>query len=776
MLSFDRKMRSIRYHIKAIEYDEFLKRNGWEIYYALDYSVIYSHAFATWDFIKRSKVELSEAVKHEIIQKSAGIHFLLDNTKYKNRLILLPPYAYELGDFINKIRCPDFRAEIQLQKLQNFFIKKKADYNAFEKLIEMEKKEVRELPAKLVSECINLLVEEFGDLLFLWLCQREQGLHTIKKLFCNNQIDFIDTLWPNATPCKEKYDESSVLSSDWMKMFREVRNRPQSDFLDAQAINIVLELNSVLNKDKKVLLLVSDAPSMTRVLNWDLIPRNPPSVKTKPRGVLLSLIPDSNFFPTEYRILRTPRTFLGYILFLNGDQINIEQSLNKWENSVDKYFSIAVRVVKDIREKCTHRIDHDHERIIIDSKSKDCEECPISNKSDELLNLINTYGHVIEEFENVQLCLNKKHIFKEASIYNNTNAFSYDLSKMIFDFVETIMISSELVKNEIHQKRRTLEDTINEILHSIPTKTIQAVSKDGLIVLRQLINHYIRFSEILRFSNRKITEIFTKIKNLKPGQANIDTLRSYIYALVELSNQNRNEVYEANLLRAFLAYMYGEYGYCNEVIEDELNYKDLQNEIGLKFLHCLVTYKRGDELGPYLYEKSIKLAEDFLNNNLGDPRAHHLLGLLLLRSMKIEDARFKRTIQEILSIYKNALNLNPTGKLRIAILNNIVYGLTRFGSNIDDSLERAEKYASELEKLENKEDWTPSIIDTIGCLAMLKAKKSFSNEDKKNYYSKALNHFDESIKLAYSMNLPKEEIDPIKKHREEVIEMMGNIK
>ena len=81
MLLFDRNVRSIRYHLNAIEWDEYLRSVGWKINYALDFSIIYSYAFGTWSFIKQSRGELTDTFKSEFVQKSAGIRSLLTNNR-----------------------------------------------------------------------------------------------------------------------------------------------------------------------------------------------------------------------------------------------------------------------------------------------------------------------------------------------------------------------------------------------------------------------------------------------------------------------------------------------------------------------------------------------------------------------------------------------------------------------------------------------------------------------------------------------------------------------
>jgi predicted nuclease with TOPRIM domain len=780
LLHYDQKIRSIRYHLNAIQTDIELLANGWKINYALDFSVIYKHAFGLMDLIRSTKGDMASEMVEDFIQKSDGIKQLFARNIENERLILLPPYAIELGNFINSYRAKTILTEIQLSKFEDYITSKSPFLNPINKLQSITQNYPEKIPKKnLVKKCLSIILSEFGEIFFLWLFHSEhfsdnlkhseRGMETIKSLFNNGQsrVEFIDKIWPELTDTYKKLTSRYNISSKWHAIFKKVRNRPHSDFIDAQAINLIYHLNPILNKKKEIVLLVSDTPTMSRVLNWDIINPKITSKNKPPRGIYGLPLKTKKADASELRILRTPRTFLFHTLCYEKSPEKYMQNITAWRNYVSRYFTLTSKLVKDIQERCEHFI-RPYPPSIIRNCNRECRSCNIFSKGEKLTKILEEDQEINIQFRNIQLFLNTQNEIQSPQEFTSPSNIRDSITRVLIDFIQELGSGYSTFKVELLKKRDELHSKLASVSEKIPSTALNDATLGEVLTFKIAIDDFTDLHDRLDFQDPRITRVFDNIKTLEYQKPDSTKLKTYILELVELTKNGSQDNSEAILLKAAMAYLYKEYSYCLEILAREKNNPQCDNIFGIDYLYCLALFRHGASVGVYQkYRKAIQLSQRLKDRYHENPRSYHLFAFLVLSTEKKFSTQ--KSPKDIIEELEKGLQYNPSDRLALSMLNNMAFGLYRHLDPNPTNVKRARQIINRMGQVVSEKEWSPNYLHTAGCISMMIAKQSNYFREVEIEIKKAIEYFDRAIKLCNDTGRFKRSMENFSSHRLEAI-------
>jgi hypothetical protein len=612
LFRFDRRMRSIRYHLAAIEHDIELSMAGWKINYAVDYCELYRYAFPLYRLLSDGAERLLiESERREVVDKTAAMALLLKGIGLNERIILLPSYAVELNEFLNNISSSqkviiDYieRAKSAPSMLEDH------DKEILEKFIRCID-ESENIPKDIRIDTLNLLIRQCRELLFMWLSALQPGVSLLRNIIgdkaktISTVADLIknDDAWSETGGLLKNITLEQTISGKWFEMLQKVRNRYISDLIDAIAMESIERLNSHLIKKKQVVLILSDAPTMTRTLNWDIIDIKPPEMEGKPRGVICDPSPCDRASVAEYRMLRTPRTFMFYLLCLGNSPKDTLSKVLEHRIAVDDYFSMAAKIIQEVkgvgREIYTDELIR--EEMLKSCKFYDrrtntlnkvdesiCAHCANYAIRDKLAENLKSHERTVKEFEN-------------ASIYSNMEKFIGELVKSRRDILEQtyenelgsalkkfahMMIRGNLpLKNDIDKKRSQLIQDIEETRKSITSCVIMDASAQTVDDFRYKLDQYIRIFGRIGFKDERITRAIENLRrSFRRQKERIFNIGEDLYKLYELSKRSDTSVPEAGLLKATLAFLNDQLPYCLEKVRVQLSMEKCPNVFGARLL------------------------------------------------------------------------------------------------------------------------------------------------------------------------------------------------
>lgn len=785
LLKYDRNMRSIRYHINAILSDLALQNDGWRINYAIDFSVIHDFIFGFYELLKSSTGK--NGIKHKkiesFIQKNAGMDYLFNMLKNDERLILLPSYAFELGYFINNRRNPiSIKPEIQFSKFETFLHQKNQYIAPLSELYNFKKENSDvEPPDALIEKCLSIITKEFDEIFFLWLYEadhnnlKSQGFKRLRNLFerDKNKIQFINDIWPKITKTLNTY--ANNFSSKWLEMFKAIRNRINNDVVDSEAIDIIYSLNTLLNKNKEIVLLVSDAPTMTRVLNWDLIGLSVPSVDKPLRGLYNTKLEVKDYLFPEYRILRTPRTFLFYIMCSGENRDSFLLNAEKWSAIVSQYFSMTSTIVNDIKEKCKLRIDIEQSKIL-DKESAVCQGCNVLEKDNKLNDIFDHYTKIESKLSNIQLFLNKEEVVAEEIGKRATEELVNDkISSLMVEFVINLNDRYKYFKEKLLQKKDELSDELMKINNTIGPTIVDMAGPNEILQFKTILEEYLSIFDRIEFQNKEIKGISKEISLLNYQEPDPPKLKIIISKMLQLTQSSKEDFSEVNLLKASLSYLAKEYDYCIDLLRSELSGKNPVNYYGLKYLYGITLFRQSiKNQDSKIFNLCIEEIQNLVSQFPTDPRSCHLLGFVSLEAKERMFTRelFDSDVKEIINLLEESLKLNPKKRLSIKILNNIAYCLYKYGEKTKDNANYARTNINKIIELESDvKNWTPQILDTAACVLLLNAQYSEMFKERKSEIELAIKYLNEAItQCKFSAN-PSAFIADLENHKLEAIKM-----
>ena len=750
-----KRMQLYKYHLDLVKNDLELIDEGWDLHFALDFEQLYSFAFPMEELIRKiaDKTLPSEAERNRLVKLQAARGFVFYELNRYPKPVLLPPYAIELRNFLaiqesRRLRRTFYVKFIRQWGREMFSNKERDVLNEVTQWYDSHKTD-EDLPEQLFEKGVNLFSSRLRDLFFLISGSSREGLTIIRNLFLEEapRVLLVHQRWPQYSKFISEVVSKPESESIWFEMFSDIRGKWDSDYRDAVAIELAIELSNVFKKEKKpgIVLLVSDAISMNTVLNWDksgdkkLMDR----FGNKPLGILE--LPGGK----ETRLLRTSDTFLLFLLHAGK---TFEESMNKVREEhrrVTDFFKRSPRI-EELKKECalydkrTNRYSEYNPR-----KCKECKRGGVvcNNLKDWLKN----YESMLDQLESTKLYLQRKsYLFPFKNI----------LSDKYFMLKEALRLLIFLISRSSNQFESMFEDREIELQKQMVMTqkelgrlTIE-VDKESMKEISYRIGQLAGIPHKIQFSNPNILEMLDDLKEgMKYYDWDFDKLQTFTSKIFEVTD-SWDPYDDSMLLLSVLFYAYGEYALAEEISIEALSADNLQNRFEYEYIRCLALHKRGlakRGLEP-LFLRAIELCEQLCSKYQDKPRAYYLLGVIARRGIETGLVK-KYTLDDAINAFNQALIINDKIikdiDLTAATLNNIAYTVYTKEQVDEHSLDLAWEAIQRLEQPPiGIESWHPKFFDTKSCILLLRALREPSQSERKKHLLYAEESINKALELA----------------------------
>lgn len=768
LLRFDFQMRRLRYHLQCLQQDLRLMDGGWRIHYALDWCELNRYAFGFQDFVGRPDATgPSSKVKKAYVEKVSAARFLLAGIHRNARCVLLPPYVSEMIATLEYTRSRTLREEVQLEKLRWLLERDGGLIAALREIAQRRLAEPeRPIPRSLLTAIYRRLGSEFRDVLLLRLAVADNGVRALRGLLQGEKrrLYFLDEVDDEAAAiCRGLTDGRSVLSSKWFAAFQGMRTRWVCNFHDAWALEVISVLNQVRRDDKKLFAIVSDAPTMTHALNWDLLDWFEAGHVVRPRGVAPAIEPGDG--AEEFRLLRTPRTFLLLLLYSRESEpapLRIERTLN----DVRSYFTLAAGIVRHIKEQCVHSYDRQYGRLAREEKTA-CNSCPYGGREGDLGGLLKKYEKLRVEYEGVQLLLRRDAYLSDFGTSEKARLdelYGVDLVDTLLEFADAERLSAHL-----RARREKLDKALLGLEGDVTNVTILEAPGERMSAIGYNIERFLKIVGRLGFQDPTIRSAVNQVEvAVQMGEGNGERVRGRLLELFQLSKTPNGKDGERVVLQAALAYVCGEREFCRDLCDSALR-AAAGNEFALRYLgtlaRCAVGMKTRD---PDQVLSALADAAMLTQTHEEDARSWHLLGLLRFRVwMKKIDVEIAE--DDVFGPLERAKSLATNRELESTAVNNELYALCRIGWTKPEWRPRVESALACLQgEMGQGEEWA-SFRDTEGCALMWLCRFESELSKKEAFRATAIQSFNRALHLARTRGAGADVITEFESHLREAM-------
>jgi len=246
-------------NLEIFEADLELMLQGFEIRYSIDFFDVIEYSFP---FLNRYfNIKLIEDEKSKYIIKQLGRHIIFSNFEdfCSKPILLLPPHLNELIGFMEHINR-------SIEIYQNFAARDEYLSNVIKKLENIRGKEdINSIKNDLLFRIVD---SEGKNIAFLLTPSFESDI----KLF-KNLISGIDISGNGIRDYTNIYSQTKSTNNsklrDRIEAFRRHPSKLLANSRDAEAIQFVLDLNTHLESDKKIIFYISSAHHIERLQRVD---------------------------------------------------------------------------------------------------------------------------------------------------------------------------------------------------------------------------------------------------------------------------------------------------------------------------------------------------------------------------------------------------------------------------------------------------------------------------------------------------------------------------
>lgn len=771
LLRFDTRMRKLQYHLRCLNQDLTLMDQGWNLTYALDWCELYRYAFGIRHVLESNEVPtLTTRQRHVFVDKAAAIRLLLSGFHPNARVLLLPPYAYEMTIFLERLRGQGNRLETQLRRLAKA---RQEDLELKRSLANIRDWHLKHpdvpVPQHLARAVYRTLRRDFKSILYELLAISSRGVNGLADLLggSGKRILYIDELWPDLIDSIRSIREDIVVQSEWFMRFQEVRGRWLSDFDDACAVMMVERLNRQLWKKRECLLLVSDAATMSEVLNWDLSFAEKHDSEDRPKGILDWRSLESLRFG-EYRLLRTPRTFLIYMVY-GGQRRTAARRIQTSLFLLTQYFSLASRIVSHIKTRCPNYVREDR-RMVKDEEGK-CTNCPYAGDSQSISNLLKRYEGLEREYEVVQLISRGPDVLTASAVWTEEtigHLLGEELSRELVRMAKDAEGEGSTLGGVLRDRRGELESRLSDLRGSVAVRALVGAPAQDIDILGYNVEKFVRVFGRLGFRSEVVgSSVNGMLLMLRGDEIDTEKTRNAILELHTIAEDESLTGSEGLLLSAALAYVCEERKYCWHLCEAEIASKGVQAEFGIRYLRVLAeTSVALREEDRSLARAAVEHARVLVEEAGEEARSWHVYGLVSarLRSADLVDI----PVGEVCKRLREACRRCNDPELRTTIANNLLYGICALCEPHEVLRAEVESLLELLVSFSRSQMQWSSYLDTeaAACLWLLELEKN--KEEREVLIKQARSAEMRALKLARRRGAGPEELSQFESRMSEI--------
>lgn len=760
-------------NLLMLEYDhKLLVEYGYEIFFAVDFHEMYSFAFPFGDLLLSGKDIFSEdSIKSITNAQIARSYLFFGEKDIVGPPILLPPHEKELRRTIKHYLEPEsvfLRAILQVDDLRKLKERIIDELKMFPEVRQafIKYKKSEDIPKRSYSALFDYFEQRFRALTHALSGVATGGFIALRKLITSESnkkapVQYAFRVWPQYMTYIEKIMKSELINSDWREYLVKLRGKELSisNLRDAQALEIIFGINKKINKNKKVLLLVSDVYSMQAAL------------KIARRDGMLRIKELTEPLP----VLRTSETFLAYLFYARGNPQETLENIKRNRIRLDKFKKLELSLDRLINS-CAAKSSYPEE--------EECLACPVRRHCKATAKALNEFQKEMDKLDEIHLLIKGASYLKEFVSPDKLRGEMKKTVKIMVDFIEasSVALRNEAVRKENYLLKKLDEDRRNFAIQLIGFLRYLVEDKVGFAKdvkrdeerSRELIS-FIFTKYRLKFVNNEIITEFKKMRSIINDEYEGLEEMSYgeslfmsMLQLIDLSGRKDIEKRERRLLLSALLLAHKKYNHSMRVATDTRNELDTPEEkTEFYYVEMMIRYlwAKDAKFSWYDYLKQVELSKKVLKLYPKDVRFNNIHGLImgdLIEEVLKENSeeiskKVPYNFDMVIKCFNAAYNkINQCeSDLQGVILNNWAWYLYRRGKEGD--LSSAYEKIEQMEIIENLE-WLPDYSHTQG-VVLLELAKEAKEDNISNWKSKAekaVGKIEECVRRAKDLKYTKE--------------------
>lgn len=751
----------------VVQDQEFLKNYG-TIYFIVDFYHIYdfAHPFqAIIEESKRNKQLPTNETLGKLVQYQSALTFLFYGLKSKYpHPILLPPHVKELKSHIRKNIENHNNLLLRLEIMRNL---RTAILTPEDELLlakakeEYEKnKSFQNIDEDIYKSLLNLVLTKFQDILSLITGLTQRGNEVITNLV-DEQLVIID--WDKISDFQALIQE--VMLKKKSKVF-DVFNHLRKDQYaqndsDAQVIDIIIALNieSTNKKLNNIYYFLSDSENVMKLFHPDQYKLNLKAIE-----LIKAAQEDISGKGIQNSIHRTTNVFLDYMMTaenhidINDDKF-FESKQKTIDNLIDRrslilHFNTLEKTFLEILKKCPNN----------------CSQCKSNIKTEcgAIKSEIVEWDELYNKRISSTILSNRFVILKPAIDYVET--FRDTIEEGIITIISFLTDKDKKLETRITEQRAKLDQSYFKLVETISDKMLD-FSTEIQQVLVYGIKPFRRIPFSVNFENAEITNILEEARQLfensqnKPSLEEIKRISTRIW---DLTSDNSIGI-ERQLLLAILNYNFNQLAYAFQFLDDYCGKENVAKKEDFLLIKLLVMHQFAiNSQNKLLYNQSLDLSRNLLNQFPEDSRFHYMLGVIIGRGIQ-SSIEMNNKIEDSIMHFKNALQIlksenNINELYEATIWNSISFANCLFQSPELHNILEANKALDNISRLVNENEWDANFLDTKGLVLYYQSRLESKEEIKNQLLKVSQKYLEKAFAIAKSNKYLPYEISDIVKH------------
>lgn len=764
-------MRRLLYAAESLEQDIAFSKLALRIEFIVDYHQMARYAFplsalhTTFaDDIQTNtrrlhSVSLQIAREYCLARMSdyplSGTRHANSSSRSQSANLLIPPYAAELEYGLLSLSRDVLARKIDVERAQEAIAKliPRAEQQKLRAAFEQMTAEGPNASVAPTYEQLQVVFKHLGHLLFALSATTVPGLRRLSALLSlpRPRLEFLGTLYPEFNDALLSVAERPVTDSFWYDLFKTVRGRWDSDSVDAQAVEMALELNrrSSSSRCETLFLIYSDADSMYEVVNWDSNEHLNSEFRGDPRATQ-AVIPYGEP-ETGTRILRCSETLLLHILYADDDADVVLESLAELKQRIRSYLA-TLYPAKHIKENCRFYNKASGVFTLVDTADKACPACALRSDPSAALDCLLEFQRGSDEILESRLVLARHNFLAEAKNFEQRIALSSELRSVLDAFLAFLQSDAPAIDRSFRQRESELQPSISEAMTLLGERLLymsEELTKESGNIIRKFLGIPYRLS-YKRLDLRSLFDSLSKIEPVEPSVS--DKLRPIISRLLAEARKPDPVHRESELLLASLFYGSGDYSLALGVLEDQIHTDPRPaNLYEYLYLEALALWSLGMTKGVLgIVREAICRTKTLQEKNSSDPRGYFLEGRMIGGALDERGSGFPYSLTDAMRAFQHALELCSTTDedLITSIENNVTYCVFLSGEYTVDNVKMASEHFQRVLARLGSARGRPTHHDTYACLKFMNARVAESPAAANSFLKEAVEHSNRAIELA----------------------------
>lgn len=743
------RVESVEWYLKLLYSDyRLMTEQNFKLTFAVDFHEIYQYADPVAQFLWAERKEPS-APRKSVLENQVARAGLFYGLRSIGSPVLLPPYVVELNNHIAWLRVGVMKAVVSTYTLIEW--PQELDRIVDNEIVREalgQFEQSGQVDSELVRQLREFLEKKLGDVLFLISGVAGQGLDVIRDLLYGDEprVQMTSSRWPALRTLIQQAMEAP--DSEWYRRFHKMRSSPKSmtsNLNDAKAIDLVLALNQHLVPDRELVLLVSDAHMMKRVLQ-----ERPDNgfgetsenyIWADDGGASLEVPGVQEPVP----IFRPLLAFYYLLLFQADSDAGILENLREELDRIDQVHVLG-KSVEELPAECSECTSEEQR-----------EACEVSDVCARIRQELSEHSEHFDMLSTVRLAVNRFPVIEPywERVKKQQDVFEKRLAERPIRLISYLSERRGELETSLKERERQLlnllESDLAEAL-SLATDVSSSYRKE----LGESLERFTRTRYRVHFRSEKVTSLLEEMEEARytgDQAATCSLIKQLVrFAFQEEIGPDRLLLWAVLLIHHRLYRRAGDL--ATRVLDRPYDERYIESRPEYLYLRGLALYEGGE------YAQAIRACESSIEEYRNDPRFYHLCGLAILTWREENPKKCSYSWDDALTYVGQAYDLTAgeggDEELHISVTNNRAYllYLKKDSKDIEDALGYVEEFWGAGRSVQEN----PAFLHTRGCVLWWAALLATEHEVQQKRALESLGNLTKACERAEATGVAQREL------------------